>query len=307
VSRNILIIGANGFVGTALANRLLADGHVVHRLQKNLIASTGERDYIHTGDLSSADAMRSILVDCDTIFYVASSTTPGSSIKSPTLESEYNLLPLLQLLEVLPEFSQTRLVFLSSGGTVYGNPESDQTSESGLLSPLSYYGAGKLASEVFLKTFHALTGQGVTILRPSNLYGPGQSMRQGFGIIRTMLECARQSKPIDVWGDGEAVRDFLFIDDMVDACCRAVENDGNLWRLFNVGGGIGYSINQVKHMVDALTGTTIPVRYHPERPGDVRRIVLDCSRMHSELGWQAITSLSDGLELTWRWLAKVNQ
>lgn len=301
MSQCILIVGAGGFVGTALTNRLLADGHIVYRIQKNVDESAGSA-HVYVGDLSDAEALRSILVDCDTIFYLASSTTPGSSIKSPSLESERNLLPLLRLLEILPEFPHIQLVFVSSGGTLYGNPEANRASEADALSPLSYHGAGKLASEIFLKTFNTLTGQGVTVLRPSNLYGPGQTMRHGFGLIRTMLECVRQGKPIDVWGDGEAIRDFLFIDDMVDACCHVLKYNADQWRVFNIGGGVGHSINQIKSLVEAVAGAGISVHYHPPRQGDVRRIVLDCSRIHSEFGWHAVTSLNEGIERTWRWL-----
>lgn len=304
MSRSILIVGANGFVGTALANRLLADGHTVHRLQRTLSDSAGPRDLVYQGGLENVELLRGILPNCDIVFHLASATTPGSSMNHPAMEGANNLLPTLGLIEVMHDFPGTRLVYISSGGTLYGNPTMSAVDETAPLSTLSYYGAGKLANEAFLRAFHHLNGRGVTVLRPSNLYGPEQPLRNGFGLIRTMLEHVRCGSTMCIWGDGEAVRDFLFIDDMVEACCKVLKNGDDVWQVFNVGAGTGHSINQIRKVVEEVTGASLSVVYHPPRPGDVRRIVLDCSKLHSEFGWSPSVLLANGIERTWRWLEK---
>jgi UDP-glucose 4-epimerase len=307
MSDGILIIGAGGFLGSALSRRLLGQGRSIHRLLRAPAPSLGKGDTVHVGDLNDIDLIRTILPMCNTIFHLGSATTPGSSANRPSMEAELNLLPTMHLLEALHDFPLKRLIFTSSGGTLYGNPKTATVAETAALSPLSYHGAGKLATEAFLRTFHNLTGLSVTVLRPSNLYGPGQSLREGFGLIRTILENARCGSPINIWGDGESVRDFLYIDDMVNACCRVLSNHHSAWQVFNVGSGEGHSINQIRQMVEEVTGIQIPAIYHSPRPGDVRRFVLDCSTIRYELGWNPVVPLSDGIHHTWRWLESSSQ
>lgn len=298
----ILILGAGGFLGSALARRLLNDGHTVHRLLRKPAPALGRQDIVHVGSLDDSALVSDILPHCGTVFHLASSTTPGSSARRPALEAELNLLPTLRLLEAMRDSPATRLVFISSGGTLYGNPETASVTETAPLATLSYHGAGKLAIETFLHAFHHLSGQGVTVLRPSNLYGPGQTLRNGFGLIRTMLEHARRGSAMEIWGDGESVRDFLYIEDMVDACCRVLANDMESWRVFNVGAGEGHSINQIRQLVEDVTQMPVPAIYRPPRPCDVRRIVLDCSKLRSDLGWAPIVPLTEGIRRTWQWL-----
>jgi UDP-glucose 4-epimerase len=302
MSDDILIVGAGGFLGTALSRRLLDDGRTIHRLLRTPAPALAGHDKVHVSDLNDIAALRSILASCGTVFHLASATTPGSSAHQPTQEVELNLRPTLQLIETLQHFPDIRLVFVSSGGTLYGNPTTSTVAEKAPLAPLSYHGAGKLAAETFLHTFQHLNGQAVTVLRPSNLYGPGQSMRDGFGLIRTMLEHARQGTAMQIWGDGESVRDFLYIDDLVEACYQVLEQRSRGWEVFNVGAGEGHSINQIRQLVEAVIGLPVRATFHPPRPGDVRRIVLDCTKIRAELGWHSAVSLAEGIRRTWQWL-----
>lgn len=302
MSNGILIIGAAGFLGSALSRKLREQDRPVHRLARSPLPSLGRNDTVHVGRLEDIGLIRGILPQCSVVVHLASATTPGSSATSPSMEAELNLLPTLRLLEALHDFPDTRLIVTSSGGTLYGNPTTPTVSEEAPLSPLSYHGTGKLAIEGFLHTFQHLTGQNIAVLRPSNLYGPEQSLRQGFGLIRNMLEHARSSKPINIWGDGESVRDFLYIDDMVDACCRVISDRRPGWQVFNVGSGIGHSVNQIRQTIQEITGMPVLAQYHPARPGDVRRIVLDCSKLHADLGWSPAVPLAEGIRRTWQWL-----
>ncbi|MCX7628551.1 MAG: NAD-dependent epimerase/dehydratase family protein [Methylophilaceae bacterium] len=298
----IFLTGAAGFLGQALTRQLLAEGRTLHRLLRQPEPPRGPTDHVHVGTVEGIGQFHSILTSCHTLVHLAAATTPASSTLQPIRELDANLRPLLMLIEVLQSHPHLHVVFISSGGALYGNIDAQTADERTPLAPLSYHGAGKVAGEAFLHALHHQVGLRVTILRPANLYGPRQPLHTGFGLIRTLLEHARQGCPLQVWGDGENVRDFLYIDDMVAACVCALAPVTCGWRAYNVGTGIGYSLNQVRALVETITGRPVLTEYHPARPGDVRRIVLDSRAAQRELGWQARVSLEDGIRRTWQWL-----
>jgi len=283
VSReDVLLLGGAGFIGSALARRLK---------QQELTA--------HIVGRHDAGRLEQVLPQCGTVIHLASATTPGSSATHPGLELD-NLALTLRLLELMQSQPETHLIFFSSGGTVYGNPDRLPVTEDTPIAPLSNHGAGKASQEAFCQAFGA-RGHAVTILRPSNAYGRGQTMKSGFGLIRTMLECVRSGTPLEIWGDGKNIRDFIYIDDVVEASMRltALPQDSGT---YNLGSGIGYSINQVRDIVEAICGQELSTIYRPARGIDVRSVVLDNSRLCSRLGWQPAIGLSEGAARTWEWL-----
>jgi UDP-glucose 4-epimerase len=302
MSGGILILGGNGFLGKALSQRLIGQNRRIHRLLRTPTTSLGSLDNIHRGSIDDTSVVAGLLQECDTVFHLASATTPGSSAFSPAMEAELNLTPSLKFLQIMQDHSDKHLIFISSGGTLYGNPEAALVTESAPLAPLSYHGAGKIALETFIRTFSQLSHNHVTVLRPSNFYGPGQPLRSGFGLIRTMLEHVRCNKPMEIWGDGETVRDYLYIDDMVNACCMAHEKKSGGYRILNTGSGTGYSINQVHALVEQITGKALKINHQPRRPVDVNRIVLDYSAINTEWGWAPQITLAEGIKRTWQWL-----
>lgn len=280
--KDILLLGGTGFIGSALADRLEQEKITVHIMGSH-----------------EAGKLENVLPRCDTVIHLASATTPGSSATRPSRELG-NLTLTFHLLELLQSQPETHLIFFSSGGTLYGNPARLPVTEDAPSAPLSYYGAGKTALEAFLLTFRT-HGHTVTILRPSNVYGPGQALKSGFGLIRTMLEHAHCGTTLEIWGDGENIRDFIYIDDIVDACMRLInlpQDSGT----YNLGSGIGYSINQVRGIVEAKCGRELRTIYRPGRGIDVRSVVLDNSRLNARLGWQPVIELADGIARTWEWL-----
>ncbi len=278
----IVLLGGGGFIGSALANRLQAQGMTVHVIGR------------HDGD-----HLARVLPQCGTVVHLASATTPGSSARDPNLELS-NLDVTLRLLHLIQTQPQIHLIYFSSGGTVYGNPSNLPATEECKIAPLSHYGAGKAAQEVFCQSLRA-QGHAVTILRPSNTYGPGQTMRHGFGLIRTLLEHARLGTPIEIWGDGESVRDYIYIDDVVEASSRLIKQHDDSGT-YNLGSGVGYSINQVRSVVETVSGKTLQTVYRPARGVDVRNVVLDGSNLHAALEWQPSVELTHGVERTWQWL-----
>lgn len=297
---DVLLLGGGGFIGTALANKLTEEGRHVHVLAPNAPPAAMNAHFLQ-GGMDNPDLLAKLLPHCSTVVHLASATTPGNSANHPTLELE-NLVPSLCLLETLQAYPESHLIFFSSGGTLYGNPQCLPVHEDDPTTPLSYHGAGKAAQEAFLQAFRA-RGQAVTILRPSNAYGPGQALKSGFGLIRTMLEHARYGTSLEIWGDGENVRDFIYIDDITEACARfiALPQDNGT---YNLGSGRGYSINQARRIVEQVTGTNLKVVHHPARSVDVRAIVLDISHLEARLFWKPQTRLEEGVSRTWNWLNK---
>lgn len=279
---DVLLLGGAGFIGSALARRLEQEKIATHIL--------GHHD---------TERLENVLPQCGTVIHLASATTPGSSAAHPNLELG-NLALTLRLLELMQTQPETHLIFFSSGGTVYGNPDRLPVAEDAPISPLSNHGAGKAAQEAFCQAFRA-SGHAVTILRPSNAYGPGQITKSGFGLIRTMLECIRVGTPLEIWGDGENIRDFIYIDDVIEACMRLVDLPQDSGT-YNLGSGAGYSINRIRYIVEEITGTELKVSYRPVRDIDVRAVVLDIGHIHRELDWAPRVNLYEGVRHTWEWL-----
>ena len=276
---NVLLLGGGGFIGSALARRLKQKKIPVHIL--------GRYD----------DALLDqVLAQCGTVIHLASATTPEASASHPGLELD-NLSLTLRLLDFMQSQPETHLIFFSSGGTIYGNPDHLPVAEDSAIAPLSNHGAGKAAQEAFCQAFRA-RGHAVTIVRPANAYGPGQSIRYGFGLIRTMLEHVRCNTSLEIWGDGENIRDFIYIDDVVEASMRLIELSKDSGT-YNLGSGTGYSINQVKNIVEAVCQKKVNTIYRPARGMDVRSVVLDNTRLSDRLGWQASVVLAEGIAHTW--------
>lgn len=298
-SSNVLLLGGGGFIGQATARRLASNTMDVHILARHHTLPAAPAIHTYTGDLSDPTILDTLLPQCGTVVHLASSTTPGSSASKPSDELD-NLRPTLNLLERLHDQKDIHLIFVSSGGTVYGNPPQIPVNEDAPFAPLSYHGAGKMALEGFLQAFRA-SGNAVTTLRPSNAYGPGQDLRRGFGFVRTVLEHARNGSLLEIWGDGEAVRDFVYVEDVAEAIALAIGNPTDNGT-YNVGSGQGHTLNEVLALAQRVTSMEIKTLHKPARGGDVRGVVLDVSRIRTALGWQPHIDLEEGLRRTWEWL-----
>ena len=299
-----LLLGGAGFIGSALCAHLLQQGDEVTVVSRHHSPPvTGDRLTTCHGSLDDPELLDRLLPHTDTVFYLASDTTPGNSISLPGTEVETNLRPALRFIEIAQQYRHLKIIYLSSGGTVYGDATTLPVSEADALTPVSNYGAAKVAIECFLRAFSHQMQQPVIVLRPSNVYGPGQFYRQNFGLVRTLFERIRTGDSIDIFGDGNIVRDYLYIDDLLNACSRVADHTAeDLFQVFNVGSGEGYTITSICNMIEAITGSSITRNHMPARVGDVREIVLDYSRLQSCVGWEPQHTIHDGLENTWLWL-----
>lgn len=299
-ARRVLLIGGGGFIGRALGRRLAASGCEVHALSRHVEPGRRGDVEFHRGSQAETAVVAPLLARCDSVVHLASTTTPGRSAHAPALEMRENLEPLADFLELLAAAAPRRILYLSSGGAIYGNPPFLPATEEHPVQPLSWHAAGKVAAEEFLRT-HArqISGTSLAILRPANVYGPGQPLQAGFGFVRTLMEKARSGEPVEIWGDGRQVRDFLYIDDLVDACLRLLDAPA-VTGTFNAGSGAGTSLLELVRLVIQITGRAIPVLLRPGRDIDVAGIWLDCERLHAATGWRSTTPLEAGLARTWQ-------
>lgn len=295
---SLLLLGGNGFIGQALARKYAELGYTIHSISRRQ-SPTLPGIQTYSASLDDVALMDQLIPQCDLIIHTASTCTPGSSADHPSKEGEDNLLPLLRLIEVLSKHPPRQFIFLSSGGTVYGNPEQLDVKEDTPRLPISYHGAAKSAAELFLQAF-AHTGYPVTILRPSNVYGPGQVGPTGFGLIRTILQHMQSSTPMEIWGDGSTLRDYLYIDDLVEAMLQVQRQ--SCIGIFNVGTGTGHSVHEVIACAESVTERKLSVIQKPVRISDVKGIVLNCSKLNKATGWRPSTNLQSGIRQTWQWL-----
>ena len=301
----VLLVGGMGFVGRQLQRSLLDAGYTIHILDQ-MVSGSETKDGINFYEVpsSSESLCRELLQRCSTVFYLASSSVPTTTLRQPSQEGNLNVLPFLKYLNLVQDYNHIHLIYFSSGGTIYGNPSMNPVNESCSPAPISYHGAGKAAMEAFLWACSSQCENRITILRPSNLYGPQQPYVQGFGIIRSIFEKLMKDDGLEIWGDGEVIRDYLYIDDLIHACmaCLQFSNQQNKIRVYNVSSGQRLSINQLCDEVEKVTRRRLKKIYFPERPIDVKSVVLDNSKIKKELGWLPDIGINEGLRRTWDWI-----
>ena len=298
----IVVFGANGFVGRHLVNRMASNGERVIALVGSAEPYSIPNVEIVAGSFDTPGAFLSSLTKARAVIHVASRSTPGRTAGKPMAELDENLVPTLALLEALQDTPQCELLYVSSGGAMYGDTGMNTTHEQDLIRPKSYYGAGKAAAEHFIHAYAAQYDRAATILRPSNLYGPGQSMRNGFGIIPTAFHRIQSGEALDIWGNGSAVRDYLFIDDFIALCLQVLSSPMPKGvQLFNAARGEGVSLNTLIGMIQDVTGQQLETRYDISRSVDVAKIVLNSDKARNQFDWAPHVSLSEGISLTWQW------
>jgi UDP-glucose 4-epimerase len=301
----ILILGAGGFLGRAVVRRLSADGHEICCVIRSPVPPTGDPNVRYVeATLDDTQAVLHAVASADYILHLAWDTTPGTSIGQPTLEVINNLLPTLRLLEAINRPGSCPLVFVSTAGATYAAGD-QRTTENSTVNPASYYGAAKLATEMFLRAYAMQTGNAVIVVRPSNVYGPGQQPRRQFGIVPTMMRALHHGETFHIWGDGQTERDFLFLDDFVELFVEILRRRWRSFHLFNAAAESNCSINELRILVERISGKRLSVRNLPARGVDTSGAPLDCAKARDELGWKARTDLETGLTATWRWFEKL--
>ena len=297
-----LVLGGGGFIGSHLVDDLLARDHtirVLDRAEERYRQRPRSVDY-RLGEYGDSAALAEALQGIDVVYHLASATVPSTSNLDPAADIASNLIPSVGLLEQMVRLGVPRIVYLSSGGTVYGNPERVPVAVGRPVNPLCSYGVVKVATEHYLHMFHELYGLSPLILRASNAYGPRQGHLGVQGAIATFLHRVLAGEPIQIWGDGHHVRDYLYVHDLARLCALAGESPAE--GTFNAGSGIGYSLTAVLDIIAEVTGGLPDVRYGPSRSLDVEAVVLDVDETETRFSWRAEVGLREGIELHWEWM-----
>ena len=299
---NVLVLGGNGFIGSHLVDALLLAGHQVRVLDRRSELHRPPLPQVEyrLGNWADTPFLCDALEGIEFVYHLVSTTLPSTSNLDPIADIEGNLVNTLKLLQLMVQKGVVRILFLSSGGTVYGIPSRSPIPETHALQPICSYGVVKVAIEQYLFMFQALHGLKPIIIRASNPYGERQGHDGVQGVINTVLKKIILGENIDIWGDGSVVRDFIHISDLVDLCIKASVRD--CVGVLNAGSGIGCSIDQVLRVVMDATQRRITAVFLQGRAYDVPSVVLDISKAADTLGWHPRVSLSDGVAQTWRWM-----
>lgn len=299
-----LVVGGFGFIGSNLVRRLSAEWSQVRvmDLRREPAVPVPRAVELIDGDYGNEGLVASALAGVSTVFHLASVTTPSTGADDPIHDVQANLVSTLRLLEVCVRARVKRVVFISSGGTVYGPAQSNPIAEEHPLNPICSYGVVKRAIESYLAVYRSVHGLEQVVLRVSNPYGPGQYPFGRQGVVAAVLGCLWRDEVMPLWGDGTVVRDFLYVDDLSEAFVRAATTRDVGDGVFNIGAGAGRSIREVMSSAESVTGRALRVRTEPGRAIDVPVNVLDCRRASSVLGWRATTPMEDGLRATWSWI-----
>lgn len=303
---NFLILGGAGFIGSHIVDALVTRGHKVRvfdRLNVDTSNLTDAFPYIELcrGDFLNESDISCALKDIDLVVHLISTTLPKTSNDNPVYDVESNVVGTLKLLKLSCQYGVKKIVFLSSGGTVYGPSVTCPISETDATDPVCSYGITKLAIEKYLHLFHHLHDLDYVVLRAANPFGERQNPSSGQGVVAAFLWKILQEEPIPVWGDGTVARDYFYISDLVSAVLAAIERETPS-RIYNIGSGVSCSLNQLLITMQAVTGQTPIIQYSPARKLDVSFNFLDISRARKELLWELQTSLEEGMARTWAWL-----
>jgi len=299
---NALVLGGNGFIGSHIVDALLQRGwgvKVFDCIDRPRPLAGHVESVI--GDFSDSSKVIEALADVDVVYHAISTTVPSSSNIDPVADISSNLVNTVKLLEQMDRLGKKRIVYLSTGGAIYGDPETLPIPETHPLRPLSSYGIVKMAIERYLCMYQQLNGLRPVVLRPSNPYGPRQGRLGVQGIIGTFFNRIHAGDALQVWGDGSIVRDYIYVEDLAELCALAGEADKP--GIYNCGSGQGLSIKQLLAAITDVTGSEPTVDYQPGRGFDIQQVILDISRAEEAFGWQPKTDLVAGLGRHWAWVS----
>jgi UDP-glucose 4-epimerase len=290
----ILVTGGSGFIGQNLIESLLDAGLEVHCLDLAGPGGANGRVAYFKGSFDDPSVLDKALVGVEYVFHLASATLPKSSNDNPILDISANLQGAVTLLDASVRHKVKKFVFISSGGTVYGVPGSLPVDEEHPTNPLCSYGIVKLAIEKYLRLYTKLYGLGTCSLRLSNPYGKYQKLDTAQGAVGIFLNHAICGEPIEIWGDGSVVRDYVDVQDAVRSMmlCLGSSCEGTE---INIGSGIGTNLNQLLDMVEIACGEKVKRIYKPARDFDVPEIYLDIDKADKLLDWRPQVSLQAGL------------
>ncbi len=301
--KNIAVIGAGGFIGKNLSARL---GQIQDIRLKLFTRKEIEKfsQPVYAPNQEDKNKIQNDFKQTELLYYLASSTIPATSWKDPFLEIEQNLVPFLRIMEGASESNIKKVVFVSSAGTVYGT-SSEKLNEDAYKKPYSPYGITKLTMEYFLEYYFKRNGIVYDIFRVSNVYGPGQDTKKGLGIINTFLEKIISGEELQVFGNGESLRNYIYIDDVSDILLRSLNNNEDKCSVFNLSSNDTLSINDLIQIIKTTVDMMPPVRYIDNRLSDNPSIMPDNKKLLSAFPDVRFTPIELGIKKTYQHLKSV--
>jgi UDP-glucose 4-epimerase len=303
----ILITGGAGFIGSHVAEACLAGGHQVAIVDD---LSSGSERNVPTGARWYRQDIREPELDAvvaeerpEVVIHHAAQVSVRRSVEAPRHDADVNVLGSLNVFETARRHGARRIVFASTGGAIYGEQTGAPADETHPCRPRSPYAVAKLAVEHYLDYFCATFGLEAVVLRYANVYGPRQDPHGEAGVVAIFMQRILAGIAPTIFGDGDQVRDFVYVDDVVAANLAALDVSAPTGEasIFNVGTGRATSVNDIWRVIEDIAQPSVTAYHEPARSGDVRRSVLDASRAADRLGWRPAVAVEDGLARTWTW------
>lgn len=304
--KKIAVSGGTGFIGSHVTEVLVNAGYEVTLIShsgnySNNIYHLKDKINLIAVDLSNSAIMEEALSDMDVVIHLSWSTVPQTSSLNPSFDVESNIVEGIKMLEACVKNEVKKVVFLSSGGTVYGEVQELPINESHPKTPISSYGISKLTFEKYLQFFQHNHGLNYLIFRTSNVYGPKQNLAKNQGVIGVWLKQILSGKKISVWGDGSVIRDYLYVTDVAEAILKGLESDIQN-DIFNLGSGKGNSLKEIIETMQEVVDENVEVAFQEARSIDVKSNVLDIKKLEAAMEWNPQVDLLNGIKFTYEWM-----
>jgi len=294
----VVVVGA-GFLGRATAAAALREGRPTTVLSRRLVPPMAGAEMI-AGDFGDRSTLDAAIRPGSTVVFAAGNSVPSADERHPD-RAVGEATPLVSVLEAVSRTPETALLFLSSGGAIYGEPDAIPVAETHELRPVSAYGASKAACETYVRLYVRHHGVRATSLRCGNVYGPGQVPGRGQGLVGELIHASEEGRRVEIWGDGSVRRDFIHVDDVSGAILSLCGRHA-LPPALNLGSGEATSVLEVIALVSEITGGPVDITTRPARPFDVQRVALDISCLQRVIDFEPL-AIRDGISLTWATMA----
>jgi UDP-glucose 4-epimerase len=297
----ILITGGAGFIGSHVATGYLHAGHevvVVDNLSTGRMENVPAGAHLFRVDITDYESLKRVFAEIrpDVVSHHAAQMDIRRSLREPLFDANINVVGSLSVLELSVQYSVSKFIFASSGGAIYGEPQKLPATESTAEMPISHYGVTKLSVERYLHTYHHLYGLRFTALRYANVFGPGQNPRGESGVVAIFIGQMLRGEVPTIFGDGQKTRDYVFVEDIVEANLLALEKGNG--GVFNIGHGIQVSDYEIFNTIRQGVGYTSGPNFATRRSGEVEHIALDASAAMAVLGWKPRIGLIEGIART---------